>query len=86
MSRGPAGLTETFVGCPRRSSQVALGHTKDALVSGYELDHTGEGAGDIYSTRGDLDRWNRSVNGALDPQAIARTLLKENPRLIAPRT
>jgi hypothetical protein len=79
-------LTETFVGCPRRSSQVALGHTKDALVPGYELDHTGKGAGDVYSAVGDLGRWNRSVIDALDPQAIARSLLGENPRLIAPRT
>lgn len=61
----PAGLAETFVGSPGDRRHVALGHTQDALVPGYELDHTGKGAGDIYSTVGDLDRWNRSVSADL---------------------
>jgi CubicO group peptidase (beta-lactamase class C family) len=157
----PAGLTETFAGFPGDRPHVALGHSDGALVPAYELDHTGKGAGDIYSTVGDLDRWNRSVSAdllgnssrammftahaaaghsigswhtddkygygwylssisgtelfyhsghnsgfnsfnawmpdaelslsiltnddAVDPQAIARTFLDENPRLIAPR-
>lgn len=61
----PAGLTETFVGSPGHRPHVASGHTDGALVPGYGLDHTGKGAADMYSTVGDLDRWNRCVSAEL---------------------
>jgi CubicO group peptidase (beta-lactamase class C family) len=61
----PAGLADTFAGSPRQRPHVASGHTRGAPAPSYELDHTGKGAGDIYSTASDLDRWNRSLPSVL---------------------
>jgi CubicO group peptidase (beta-lactamase class C family) len=61
----PAGLADTFTGCPSGRSHVASGHTDGVSVPSYELDLTGRGAGDIYSTVTDLDRWNRQLPAVL---------------------
>lgn len=56
----PAGLTDTFAGSPGRRWAIASGHSDDVPVPSYELDYTGKGAGDIYSTVGNLEQWNHS--------------------------
>jgi CubicO group peptidase (beta-lactamase class C family) len=61
----PAGLADTFVGSPGGRPHVASGHSDGTPVPSYELDHTGQGAGDLYSTVADLDRWNRRLPGLL---------------------
>jgi CubicO group peptidase (beta-lactamase class C family) len=61
----PAGLTDTFAGSPGQRPRVASGHSDDARVPSYELDCTGKGAGDIYSTAADLSQWNRALSGEL---------------------
>jgi CubicO group peptidase (beta-lactamase class C family) len=62
---GPAGLADTFVGSPGQRPHVAAGHADGATVASYDLDQTGRGAGDVYSTVRDLDRWNRHLPGLL---------------------
>ncbi len=62
---GPADLTDTFVGSPGQRSTVASGHSDAAPVPSYELDFTGKGAGDIYSTVRNLEQWNHSVSDPL---------------------
>src|ERR1700690_1620076 len=57
----PAGLADTFAGSPAGRPHVASGHTDGTPVPSYELDLTGKGAGDIYSTVTDLDRWNQRM-------------------------
>jgi CubicO group peptidase (beta-lactamase class C family) len=61
----PAGLADSFAGSAGDRPDVALGHSGGESAPGYELDHTGQGAGDLYSTVGDLDRWNRALTGGL---------------------
>ncbi len=61
----PAGLTDTFAGSAQERPHVAAGHTAGAPVPGYDLDHTGKGAGDVYSTASDLDQWHRSLPSVL---------------------
>ena len=70
----PAGLADTFAGSARLRSRVASGHAGGAPAPGYELDHTGKGAGDIYSTARDLDRWNRSLPAVLHADRYRRTM------------
>ena len=70
----PAGLADTFAGSARLRSHVASGHTGGALAPSYELDHTGKGAGDIYSTASDLDRWNRSLQAVLPADSNRRMM------------
>jgi CubicO group peptidase (beta-lactamase class C family) len=61
----PIGLAATFAGDAAGRPDVALGHTDGQPVTSFELAHTGMGAGDVYSTAGDLDRWDRRLPGLL---------------------
>jgi len=70
----PAGLAETFAGSPRGRPHVASGHTRGAPAPSYELDHTGKGAGDIYSTVSDLDQWNRRLRAVLPAESCRRVM------------
>jgi CubicO group peptidase (beta-lactamase class C family) len=70
----PAGLADTFAGSAEQRLHVASGHTDGEAVASYELDHTGKGAGDIYSTARDLDRWNRSLQSLLSADRWWRTM------------
>jgi CubicO group peptidase (beta-lactamase class C family) len=62
----PAGLADTFVGSAGQRPRVATGHADGAPVPSYELDHTSKGAGDVYSTVTDLNRWHRHLVDVLD--------------------
>jgi CubicO group peptidase (beta-lactamase class C family) len=57
----PAGMTATFAGNGTGLPGLANGHTAGAPVTSYELDVVGMGAGDIWSTPGDLARWDRAL-------------------------
>jgi CubicO group peptidase (beta-lactamase class C family) len=70
----PAGLADTFAGSARQRPHVASGYTRGAPARSYELDRTGKGAGDIYSTAGDLDRWNRSLQAVLSAEWCRRAM------------
>ena len=70
----PAGLADTFAGSAGQRSNVASGHSGGVPASSYELNHTGKGAGDIYSTASDLDRWSRSLRAVL-PADRSRQLM-----------
>jgi CubicO group peptidase (beta-lactamase class C family) len=69
-----AGLADTFAGSPGGRPHVASGHTRGVPAPSYELDHTGKGAGDIYSTAGDLDQWNRSLRAVLPAESCRRMM------------
>ncbi|GHJ43480.1 serine hydrolase [Catellatospora sp. TT07R-123] len=54
----PLGMADTFVGSPGDRSALAQGHGPDGEpVPSYELDVVAMGAGDVWSTTGDLIRW-----------------------------
>jgi CubicO group peptidase (beta-lactamase class C family) len=58
---GPLGLTATFSGNPRGEAGLAAGHHDGAAVPSYELDTANLGTGSIWSTAGDLARWDRAL-------------------------
>jgi CubicO group peptidase (beta-lactamase class C family) len=58
---GPLGLTATFSGNPRGEASLAAGHHDGAAVPSYELDTANLGTGSIWSTAGDLARWDRAL-------------------------
>ena len=59
----PAGMGATFAGNSRGRSGVAVGHHSGEIVASFELDILGMGAGDLWSTVGDLTRlgWGAGV-------------------------
>ncbi len=57
----PLGLHDTFAGSPGTRPDIATGHAANTATPSYELDVLGMGAGDIWSTTGDLLRWNRAM-------------------------
>ncbi|WP_199548354.1 serine hydrolase [Streptomyces sp. N35] len=57
----PLGLHDTFAGAPGDRSEVAAGHAGGAVTPSYELDVVGLGAGDLWSTTGDMLRWDQAL-------------------------
>ncbi|WP_199736987.1 serine hydrolase domain-containing protein [Micromonospora solifontis] len=54
----PSGLERTFAGSPAGRDDIAPGHGPDGRpVPSWELDVVGMGAGDVWSTTGDLLAW-----------------------------
>ncbi|MGH3166126.1 MAG: serine hydrolase domain-containing protein, partial [Trebonia sp.] len=58
---GPLGMTGTFDGSPRGRPDVAVGHENREPVPSFDLDTLGLGTGSIWSTVGDLARWDRAL-------------------------
>ncbi|WP_425440237.1 serine hydrolase domain-containing protein [Pseudosporangium ferrugineum] len=59
---GPAGLTATFAGSPGQRPEVAPGHDEHgAPLPSWDLDVLGMGAGDVWSTTGDMVTWLRRL-------------------------
>ncbi|GGQ55649.1 hypothetical protein GCM10010166_26190 [Couchioplanes caeruleus subsp. azureus] len=55
---GPAGLAATFAGGPGGRTDLAAGHDRHGEpVPSWDLDVVGMGAGDVWSTTGDMVRW-----------------------------
>jgi CubicO group peptidase (beta-lactamase class C family) len=58
----PLGLADTFAGAPGDRTDIARGHDRDGgPVLSWELDVTGMGAGDLWSTAADLTTWIDSL-------------------------
>jgi CubicO group peptidase (beta-lactamase class C family) len=70
----PAGLADTFAGSAGQRPRVASGHSGGAPAPSYELDHTGKGAGDVYSTASDLEWWHRSLRAVLPADRSRRMM------------
>ncbi|MEV8508279.1 serine hydrolase domain-containing protein [Actinoplanes sp. NPDC051475] len=59
---GPAGLTATFAGSPGDLDDIAPGHDENGEpLPSWELDVVGMGAGDVWSTTGDMVEWMRRL-------------------------
>ncbi|OJF13074.1 serine hydrolase [Couchioplanes caeruleus subsp. caeruleus] len=55
---GPAGLTATFAGASGDRADIAAGHDEHgASLPSWDLQVVGMGAGDVWSTTGDMVRW-----------------------------
>jgi len=57
----PLGMAATFNGNPGDQPRVAAGRHDGAAVPSFELDTLGLGTGSIWSTAGDLARWDRAL-------------------------
>jgi CubicO group peptidase (beta-lactamase class C family) len=58
----PLGMESTGAGnAPPLKALRAVGYEGDERARSFELNHTGIGAGDVWSTTGDLARWNRAL-------------------------
>ncbi len=58
---GPLGMHETFVGNANERPRIANGFLGDDDRPSWELDAASKGAGDIWTTARDLDRWNMGL-------------------------
>jgi CubicO group peptidase (beta-lactamase class C family) len=58
---GPLGMAATFNGNPGDQPRLAAGHHDGLAVPSFELDTVGLGTGSIWSTAGDLARWDRAL-------------------------
>lgn len=59
----PLGMTATFAGNGLGEPQLATGYADGEPTRSYELDYTNMGAGDVWSTTGDMARWDAAVIG-----------------------
>ncbi len=66
---GPLGMTATFAGNAGGRDRVATGYSHGQPVTPYELELTNMGAGDVWSTTGDVAKWDAAL--------AARSLLSE---------
>jgi CubicO group peptidase (beta-lactamase class C family) len=57
----PLGLTATFGGNPGGEPDLAAGREDGVAVPSFELDTVGLGTGSLWSTVGDLARWDRAL-------------------------
>jgi CubicO group peptidase (beta-lactamase class C family) len=58
---GPLGMSATFAGNGEAEKGRAVGHVDGTPVESFELDVVGMGAGDVWSTAGDVARWDRAL-------------------------
>ncbi len=65
----PLAMRDTFAGNGDGRPNLAAGYTGDEPALSMDLDSMSMGAGDIWSTVQDLDRWNRAV---LSEQLLSR--------------
>lgn len=73
---GPAGLAATFAGAPGDRPEVAPGHDKDGKPApSFDLDSVGMGAGDVWSTAGDMVAWMDAVRAGRVLDAHWRDLM-----------
>jgi CubicO group peptidase (beta-lactamase class C family) len=78
---GPAGMTATFAGNGAGLPGLAVGHVAGEPATSFDLDGLGTGAGDIWSTPGDLARWDRALAAGevLGEAALAAMLTVRTP-------
>jgi CubicO group peptidase (beta-lactamase class C family) len=72
----PLGLTATFNGNPSGEPDLAAGREDGVPVPSFELDTVGLATGSIWSTAGDLSRWDRALaSGEILSDAARHTML-----------
>jgi CubicO group peptidase (beta-lactamase class C family) len=78
---GPAGMTATFAGNGTGLPDRATGHVDGEPSTLLDLDVVGMGAGDIWSTPGDLARWDRvlAAGQVLSEATLAAMLTVRTP-------
>ena len=57
----PLGMTSTFAGNAAGRERIARGYRDGVPVPSFELDVVGMGAGDVWSTVGDMARWDLAL-------------------------
>lgn len=78
----PLGLASSFAGEPGERTELAVGLGADgAPVPSFELDVVGMGAGDVWSTTGDLVRWIDGLRSGelLDERHLGLMLSEQSP-------
>jgi CubicO group peptidase (beta-lactamase class C family) len=71
----PLGMTATFSGNPGDQPRLAAGRHDGTIVPSFELDTVGLGTGSIWSTAGDLARWDRALaNGKILSEAARQAM------------
>lgn len=81
----PLELSATFVGNAGQRPNVAAGHQGGAAIKSFELDVVGMGAGDVWSTLGDMLRWYDALAEPGFLSAAARaSLFQRHARLPSP--
>ncbi|MEE6257343.1 serine hydrolase domain-containing protein [Plantactinospora sonchi] len=83
----PLGMTRTFAGMPHGRDDLARGYLDDEPVRSFELDVVGMGAGDVWSTVGDMQTWLAAVrpDGDGDSRSAGHPLGPETRRLMVAR-
>ncbi len=81
----PLELSATFVGNAGQRPLVAAGHQGGVVIKSFELDVVGMGAGDVWSTVGDVLRWDEALAEPGFLSSAARTsLFERHARLPSP--
>lgn len=72
----PLGMEATFAGNGSGKPGLAAGHRAGLPVTSFEMDTVGMGAGDVWSTVGDLARWDQAlVSGEILADASRQAML-----------
>jgi CubicO group peptidase (beta-lactamase class C family) len=82
----PLAMAASFAGNGDGEPDLAAGHRAGTRVtSSFELDTVGMGAGDVWSTVGDLARWDRAVgSGRILAESSRRAMLTVQAPIDAP--
>jgi CubicO group peptidase (beta-lactamase class C family) len=82
----PLAMVASFAGNGDGEPELAAGHRAGTRVaSSFELDTVGMGAGDVWSTVGDLARWDRAVaSGRILAESSRRAMLSVQAPIDAP--
>jgi CubicO group peptidase (beta-lactamase class C family) len=82
----PLAMAASFAGNGDGEPELAAGHRAGTRVaSSFELDTVGMGAGDVWSTVGDLARWDRAVaSGRILAESSRRAMLSVQAPIDAP--
>jgi CubicO group peptidase (beta-lactamase class C family) len=82
----PLAMVASFAGNGDGEPKLAAGHRAGTRVaSSFELDTVGMGAGDVWSTVGDLARWDRAVaSGRILAESSRRAMLAVQAPIDAP--
>jgi CubicO group peptidase (beta-lactamase class C family) len=81
----PLAMVASFAGNGDGEPGLAAGHRAGTQVASFELDTVGMGAGDVWSTVGDLARWDRAVaSGRILSESSRRAMLSVQAPIDAP--
>ena len=78
-------MVASFAGNGDGEPGLAAGHRAGTRVASFELDTVGMGAGDVWSTVGDLARWDRALaSGRILAESSRRAMLTVQAPIDAP--